>query len=107
MGDTGKYPPTGAYDPATSFEAAETVAPRAKSMRAQIAAYVLRCATHGATREEICRALNMRTPTVCARLNELQARDHILYIAGKRRGDSCYLANVYRHYTVRRDIKLL
>jgi hypothetical protein len=69
---------------ATQVAAAKRVAPRANSMRGRILAHLIEKGEHGATREEIAAALDMKLQTVCGRVRELAIDDKI-YEAGKIR----------------------
>ena len=95
--DLLEYPPTGGHHPATSFEAAERIQSRIANMRDRIEDFVLSCGPRGAIREEVEVALEMKTQTLCPRLNELQKRYQRLIVHGKRKTTSGCNAQIYVH----------
>jgi hypothetical protein len=89
---------TPAYRPGNSTQqaAAESIAPKASSMRLQVLNYIKAQGNAGATNEEIGTALNMKLQTVCARVNELQKSRDIGWLGQQRHTDSGRDAKVWR-----------
>lgn len=68
----------------TSREAAQRIAPTAKSIRAAVLKHIVMCGPRGCTDEECQRALSLRVQTQTARRNELM-RQGLVRDSGQRR----------------------
>lgn len=79
----------------TSHEAAESIADRAASMRAQVADEIRRSGIYGATCDEIEIALGMKHQTASARIKDLKDRGAVRDSGVRRPTRSGCLAVVY------------